>query len=95
MFLSYLKTLLVPFNEVTSKFIERLKPLADGVIKVSMKLCFGGFTESLDVISKVNCTEYNTFLGMSWTLSMCVREKKGRREGEREKERGRERGRRD
>ena len=79
---------------MTSKFIERLKPLADGVTKVPMKLCFGEFTESLDDISKVNCTEYNTFLGTSWTLSMCVRDRKGRR-GEREKERGRERGRRD
>lgn len=51
----FLKTLLVPFNEVTSKFIEKLRPLADGVTKVPMKLRFGEFT--LDVISKVKCRE--------------------------------------
>ena len=55
LFHSYLKTLLVPFNEVTSKFIEKLRPLADGATKVPMKLRFGEFT--LDVISKVKCRE--------------------------------------
>jgi hypothetical protein len=49
--ISHLKTLLVPFNEVTSKFIEQLKPLADGATRVPMKLRFGECT--LDVISKV------------------------------------------
>ena len=48
---SYLNTLLIPINEVTGKFIEQLKPLADGVTKVPMKLHFGDFTT--DAISKV------------------------------------------
>ena len=49
---SYLKALLVPFNEMTNKFLMQLKPLADGVSKVPMKLRLGEFT--LSVISKVN-----------------------------------------
>ena len=49
---SYLKTLLVSFNEETNKFIEQLKPLTDGVTSVPMKVHFGDFV--LNVISKVN-----------------------------------------
>ena len=41
---SYLNTLLVPINAVTTKLIEELKPLADGVTQVPMKLRFGDFT---------------------------------------------------
>ena len=48
---SYLKTLLIPINDVTNKLIEQLKPFADGVTKVPMKLRFGDFI--LNVISKV------------------------------------------
>ena len=48
---SFLKTLLAPFNEETNKFIEQLKPLADGATEVPMKLHFGDFV--LNVISKV------------------------------------------
>ena len=51
-FYSYLKTLLVSFNEETNKFIEQLKPLTDGVTSVPMKAHFGDFV--LNVISKVN-----------------------------------------
>ena len=53
---SYLNTLLIPINEVASKLIEQLTPLADGVTKVPMKPRFGDFTT--DVISKVhdNCS---------------------------------------
>ena len=47
-----MKTLLVPFNKETHKFIEQLKPLADGMTQVPMKLHFGDFV--LSVISKVN-----------------------------------------
>ena len=49
---SYLNTLLVPINAVTTKLIEELKPLADGMTQVPMKLRFGDFTT--DVISKVH-----------------------------------------
>ena len=49
---SYLNTLLVPFNAVTTKLIEKLKSLADGVTQVPMKLRVGDFTT--DVISKVH-----------------------------------------
>ena len=57
---SYLNTLLVPINAVTTKLIEELKPLADGVTKVPMKLRFGDFTN--DVISKVNLVVQDTKL---------------------------------
>ena len=49
---SYLRTLLGPFNEEANKFIEQLKPLADGVAKVPMKVCFVDYL--LNVISKVS-----------------------------------------
>ena len=49
---SYLKTLLEPFNEIANNFIDRLKPLADGVTAVPMKTQFGEFF--LKVISKVH-----------------------------------------
>lgn len=50
-FLSYLKTLLKPFNEIADKFVDNLKTVADGETKVPMKTRFGEFT--LEVISKV------------------------------------------
>ena len=49
---SYLKTLLDPFNEIVNAFIEELRPTADGVETVPMKIKFGEFT--LKVISKVS-----------------------------------------
>lgn len=48
---SYLKTLLTPFNEILTKFLDQLKPLAGGSTIVPMKVHFGEFTQ--DVISKV------------------------------------------
>ena len=45
--------LLEPFNEITASFLDQLKPLADGVSMVPMKLHFGELT--LDAISKVWC----------------------------------------
>lgn len=48
---SYLRTLLVPFNEITNKFLDQLKPFADGASRVPIKLQFGEFV--LDVLSKV------------------------------------------
>ena len=48
---SYLKTLLVPFNEMVKKFLDQLQPLANGSTTVPMKVHFGEFTQ--DVISKV------------------------------------------
>lgn len=49
--LSYLKTLLDPFNDMVNKFLDQIKPLADGTT-VPMKRHFGEFT--LSVISKVS-----------------------------------------
>ena len=49
---SYLKTLLDPFNEIVNAFIEELRPTADGVETVLMKIKFGEFT--LNVMSKVS-----------------------------------------
>ena len=49
--ISNLKTLLDPFNELASRFIEELRPKANGVETVPMKIKFGEFT--LNVISKV------------------------------------------
>ena len=48
---SYLKTLLIPFNEMVKKFLDQIQPLADGSTAVPMKVHFGEFTQ--DVISKV------------------------------------------
>ena len=48
---SYLKTLMEPFNEVVDKFLDKLKPLADGATAVPMKTKFSELT--LKVISKV------------------------------------------
>ena len=48
---SYLKTLLEPFNEITTNFLDKLRPLADGVLMVPMKWHFGELT--LDTINKV------------------------------------------
>ena len=48
---SYLKTLLIPFNEMVEKFLDRMQPLANGSTIVPMKVHFGEFTQ--DVISKV------------------------------------------
>ena len=50
-FCSYLKTLLDPFNEMVEKFLDNIKPLADGKTVVPMKRHFGEFT--MNVISKV------------------------------------------
>ena len=41
----------MPFSEIVSKFIDQLKPLADGKSEIPMKVKFGEFT--LDVISQV------------------------------------------
>ena len=49
---SYLKTLLVPFNEMVKKFLDQIQPLADGTTTVPMHVHFGEFTQ--DVISKVS-----------------------------------------
>ena len=49
---SYLKTLLIPFNEMVEKFLGQIQPLADGSTTVPMKVHFGEFTQ--DVISKVS-----------------------------------------
>ena len=57
---SHLNTLLVPINAVTSQLIEQLKPLADGVTKVPMKLHFGNFTT--DAISKISLVVQDTKL---------------------------------
>ena len=43
--------LLKPFNEIVVKFLEQIKPLADGKTEVLMKVHFGEMT--LNVISKV------------------------------------------
>ena len=51
MFCSYLKTLLTPFNEMADRFLEQIKPLADGATLVPMKRHFGELT--MDAISKV------------------------------------------
>ena len=48
---SYLKSLVPSFNECADKFIEGLRPLADGKTMVSMKEHIAEVT--LDVISKV------------------------------------------
>ena len=48
---SYLKTLLIPFNEMVNKFLDQMQPLANGSTIVPMKVHFGEFTQ--DVISKV------------------------------------------
>lgn len=48
---SYLKTLLKPFNEMVEKFLDQIQPLANGSTTVPMKVHFGEFTQ--DVISKV------------------------------------------
>ena len=45
--------LLEPFNELSNDFIAELKPKADGVTVVPMKIMFSEFT--LKVISKVHC----------------------------------------
>lgn len=50
-FCSYLKTLLGPFNEIVNKYVNKLKPLADGTTIVPMKIHFGEL--ALEVISKV------------------------------------------
>ena len=49
---SYLKTLLEPFNEIVSKFLDQIKPLTDEATAVPMKVHFGELTH--DVISKVS-----------------------------------------
>jgi hypothetical protein len=49
---SYLKTLLIPFNEMVEKFLDQMQPLASGSTIVPMKVHFGEFTQ--DVISKVS-----------------------------------------
>ena len=51
---SYLKTLLIPFNEIVKNFLDQIQPLADGSTTVPMKVHFGEFTQ--DVISKVRET---------------------------------------
>ena len=42
---------MVLFNEITNKFLDQLKPFADGASRVPIKLQFGEFV--LDVLSKV------------------------------------------
>ena len=54
---SYLKSLVPSFNECADKFIERLRPLADGKTIVPMKEHLAQVTE--DAISKV-CLQYQT-----------------------------------
>ena len=49
---SYLKTLLIPFNEMVEKFLDQIQPLADGSTTVPIMVHFGEFTQ--DVISKVS-----------------------------------------
>ena len=49
---SYLKTLLIPFNEMVKTFLDWIKPLADGNTTIPMKVRLGEFTQ--DVISKVS-----------------------------------------
>ena len=49
---SYLKTLLDPFNEMVNRFLDQIKPLADGEEAVPMKHHFGELT--LNIISKVS-----------------------------------------
>ena len=49
---SHLKTLTTPFNESVDKFLDKLRPLADGKSAVPMKSHLAGLT--LDVISKVS-----------------------------------------
>ena len=65
---SYLKSLLVQFNQETEKLIEQLKPLADGVTKVPMNLHFGNYT--LDIISKVNHISCNYYTPLA-NASAC------------------------
>ena len=57
---SYLKTLLIPFNEMVEKFLGQIQPLADGSTTVPMKIQFGEFIQ--DVISKVSQASYMYFL---------------------------------
>ena len=49
---SYLKTLLDPFNEMVNRFLEEIKPLADGEEAIPMKHHLGELT--LNIISKVS-----------------------------------------
>ena len=51
---SYLKSLVPSFNECADKFLEGLRPLADGKTTVPMKEHLAEVTQ--DVISKVGCT---------------------------------------
>ena len=48
---SYLKTLLIPFNEMVQNFLDQMQPLANGSTIVPMKVHFEELTK--DVISQV------------------------------------------
>ena len=77
---SYLKTLLEPFNEKASKFIENLHPVADGKTEVPMKTHFADFT--LETISKVSsitectpsCGHGPSQKGVFLVLALCMRQ---------------------
>ena len=49
--LSYLKTLIGPFNKMVNAFLDQIKPLADGEKSVPMKRHFGEL--ALNIVSKV------------------------------------------